>query len=70
MRVICCNTACWGKKPENKQQTKHKLLDHPLLKSEVFYSFIPLDENFVKSILKLSSLSWGGSKGFKEPTNN
>lgn len=27
-----------------KKQTKPKLLDHPLLKGEVFHSFIPLDE--------------------------
>lgn len=46
-----------------KNQTKPKLLDHPLLKAEVFHSFIPLDENFVKSVLKLTF--WGWVKGFQ-----
>lgn len=69
MRVICCNTACWKKRNTN-QQAKHKLLDHLLLKAEVFRGFIPIDKNFVRSSLKLNSLSGDRSKGFKEPTNN
>lgn len=55
------------KKKKNKPATTTSAF---LLKAEVFYSFIPLDENSVKSILKLSSLSGDRSKGFKEPTNN
>lgn len=45
-----------------KKQTKPKLLDHPLLKGEVFHSFIPLDE-ILLSFLKLTF--WGWVKGFQ-----
>lgn len=60
------------KNPKNQKQTTNQtqIIRSSFVESRSFLQLYSLDENFVKSILKLSILSGDGSKGFKEPTNN